>query len=124
MTSFFLPNHTVEQYTKTVGIKRIIAQKDIPSSNSKIEAVNKVIKHQFLFPLNLTTENEVIEAIPKCIDLYNDHRPQRSLNGYTPNEAYEGTPLDYSALTTGFKEQKELRIEENKKNSCKICLSI
>ncbi len=80
------------------GIKHIIAQKDIKSSNSKIEAVNKVVKHQFLFPLKLTTEDGLIEAIPNCIDIYNDHRPQRSLNGYTPNEAYDGTPLDYSAL--------------------------
>lgn len=48
-------NSTVKDFLITTDndIKHLIAQRDIPFSNSKIEAFNKIIKHQFLLPRNL-----------------------------------------------------------------------
>ncbi len=36
--------------TSDISIKHVIAQKDVVFSNSIIEAINKIIKHQFLYP--------------------------------------------------------------------------
>jgi len=78
-------NHTVNEQINLSGVKHIVAQRDVKSSNSKIEAVFKVFKHQFIFPMNITCPSKLIEAIPLVIDDFNTIRPQRSLNGYTPN---------------------------------------
>lgn len=45
-------NNTVSKFIDhhEVPIEHIIAQKDVLFSNSMIEALNKTIKHQFLFP--------------------------------------------------------------------------
>jgi transposase len=44
-------NTAVQEFLNTTNqdIKHLIAQKDIPFSNSKIEAFNKIIKHQFYY---------------------------------------------------------------------------
>jgi putative transposase len=40
--------------SKAVNIKHNIAQKDVVFSNSMVESVNKVIKHQFFYHLVIT----------------------------------------------------------------------
>lgn len=45
---------TVHDFLDTTDheIKHLIAQRDIPFSNSIIEAFNKIIKHRFYYPKN------------------------------------------------------------------------
>ena len=72
--------------------------------------------------MNITCRSQLIEAIPQVLDDFNTIRPQRSLNGYTPNEAYDKVTLDYSAFTVDFASKKAMRAQENRNNGCKICL--
>ena len=119
-------NGTVAEYLNLpdVNIKHLIAQKDIKFSNSKIEAFNKVIKHQFLLPKELSSRKQLEMTLEKDIETYNTIRPQFSLSGNTPFESYQGGSHDFSKYSTHFKAQRALRVAKNQKNSCKICLNI
>jgi putative transposase len=55
-------NKTVKQFTQNHNIIHEIAQKDITFSNSKIEVFNKIIKHQFLLPLQLENKKQLETA--------------------------------------------------------------
>lgn len=116
-------NTSVSSFIKTndISIKHIIAQKDVVFSNSMIEAINKIIKHQFLHQKEIADRNQLIKIMAETIPIYNTIRPQMSLGGNTPEETFNGLSIDISRYTHSFKEQKELRIQLNKKNSCNLC---
>lgn len=116
-------NSTVANYLNShqVTIKHLIAQKDIKFSNSKIEAFNKIIKHQFLLPLHLENKKQLGLNLEKSIPIYNNIRPQLSLSGNTPNETYTGINFGLKQYTTHFKEHQKNRISQNQKNTCKTC---
>lgn len=101
--------------------KHIIVQKDVIFSNSMIEYINKVIKHQFLHPKTINSGNQLASIIEKSIPIYNSIRPQWSLAGNTPLETYNGIPLDFNKYKAHFNEQKILRLAQNKLNNCSIC---
>ena len=105
----------------SIPIKHIIAQRDVVFSNSMIEAVNKIIKHQFLFPRNIENREQLRKAMAVIIPIYNSNRPQMSLGGNTPAETFNGVAIDLSRHTGDFKFQKQLRLEQNKKNECRVC---
>jgi len=44
-----------------------------------------------------------------------------SLGGNIPEETFSGLSIDISRYTSNFKEQKQLRLTHNKKNTCKVC---
>jgi putative transposase len=104
-----------------IPIKHIIAQKDVVFSNSMVEALNKVIKHQFLHPKEVTNKNQLISVMADTIPIYNTIRPQMSLGGNTPKETFTGLSINILRYTSNFKEQKQLRLAQNKKNTCKVC---
>ncbi|MFV8343760.1 transposase [Flavobacterium sp. XS2P39] len=116
-------NSTVHDFLDTTSqdIKHLIAQKDIPFSNSKIEAFNKIIKHQFLLPQNLTNREQLETALVADVLTYNTIRPQLSLQGNTPQETFLGKLVALKSYKTHFPEHKILRISENQQNNCKGC---
>jgi putative transposase len=116
-------NTTVQEFLVSTNedIKHLIAQKDIPFSNSKIEAFNKIIKHQFLLPRNLENKKQLVDALNKDVIIYNTIRPQLSLEGNTPAETFAGKAVVMSTYKTHFSELKSLRVLENQQNSCKSC---
>ena len=116
-------NTTVESFLRTTDpdIKHLIAQKDIAFSNSKIEAFNKIIKHQFLLPQNLSNRKQLETALDTDVQMYNTMRPQLSLKGNTPAETFSGKPLDINHYKTHFESQKTLRVSQNQRNRCKAC---
>ena len=116
-------NNTVQEFINTTNpdIKHLIAQKDIPFSNSRIEAFNKIIKHQFLLPQNLTNRKQLDAALAIDVLTYNSIRPQLSLQGNTPAETFSGKSLDIRHYKTHFDNQKTLRITQNQQNRCKGC---
>lgn len=118
-------NKTVQNFVLSTGHKIVhtIAQKDIPESNSTIEAFNKVIKNQFLRPRNLENGIQLEKALKEDIFIYCTIRPQRSLLGNTPFETYSGKPIDSSNYTIHFSKQKALRITKNHLNRCKKCIN-
>jgi putative transposase len=119
-------NNTVQEFLNTTNqdIKHLIAQKDIPFSNSKIEAFNKIIKHQFLLPRNLEDRKQLIKALAEDVPVYNTIRQQYSLQGNTPSETFSGKSLYINHYKTHFDSQKILRITQNQQNRCKGCKMI
>ncbi|ARV08207.1 hypothetical protein BTO05_00590 [Winogradskyella sp. PC-19] len=101
--------------------KHIIAQRDVLYSNSMIEALNKILKHQFLYPKNINSKKQLANIFVQVVETYNSKRPQKSLGGNTPLETYSGKITNFNQYKLGFKEQKDLRIKLNKNSSCKIC---
>jgi putative transposase len=116
-------NCTVHEFiaTTNLNIKHLIAQKDIPYSNSKIEAFNKIIKHQFLLPHNLTNREQLEAALAIDVQTYNMIRPQLSLHGNTPAETFNGKTIDLKNYKSHFEAQKTERITINQQNRCKYC---
>ena len=86
-----------------------------------VEALNKVIKHQFLFPKEIVNQNQLRKILNQSIEIYNHIRPQMSLGGNTPFETFNGISIDLSRFTNGFKAQKQLRKQLNMQNACEIC---
>lgn len=98
-----------------------IAQKDVVFSNSAIEALNKILKHQFLYPRGINYKSALDVAMEESVSIYNAVRPQLGLKGNTPNETFDGIPMNYHKFTIGFKEKKLYRIAQNQKSSCQVC---
>lgn len=116
-------NLTVKSFLNTTDndIKHLIAQRDIPFSNSKIEAFNKIMKHQFLLPKNLENRKRLLIALAEDVPSYNTIRPQFSLQGNTPKETFEGKNISISNYKSHFTEQKLQRIRINQQNKCNNC---
>lgn len=114
-------NLLVKKLTNETQIKHLIAQKDISFSNSGIEALNKILKHQFLRKKIITTEKQLKKEISDFITTYNNHRPHGALNGYTPNERYNNS-RDFEWFSTAIKQQKNERSKHNKVKTCKKCV--
>jgi putative transposase len=117
-------NPTVKEFIATTKptIIHLIAQKDITQSNSQIEAINKIIKHQLLLPKQLENKQQLTLTLPADIAIYNDLRPQLSLGGNTPSETYSGKTIILNHYKTHFPEHKIARIKQNKQNNCQICV--
>jgi putative transposase len=79
-------------------INPLIALKDIPYSNSAIEAQNKLFKYEYLFRQEYENINGLRKVFGEDVKDYNYIRPHISLAGYTPFEAYSGmtVPLGVS----------------------------
>jgi putative transposase len=117
-------NTTVADFLQTTNkiIIHKVAQKDITQSNSQIEAVNKIIKHQFILPNQLPNREQLLLTLPVHINIYNSIRPQLVLGGNTPSETFAGKPIALSSYKTHFADQKTTRTTQNKHNTCKKCL--
>lgn len=117
-------NSTVSNFINNPknSIKHLIAQKDVVFSNSMVEAVNKVIKHQFLYPKNICNSNQLHLSLEQAVSVYNNQRPQMSLGGNTPFETLTGMEIDLSKFTQHFNTQKSLRRQLNKNNICEGCV--
>jgi putative transposase len=116
-------NTTVQNFldTTNLDIIQLIAQKDIPFSNSQMEAINKIMKHQFLLPQQLENRKQLLLALATDVLTYNTIRPQISLQGNTPDETFEGKTIAIMTYKTHFLEQKLLRTTNNQQNACKGC---
>jgi len=86
-----------------------------------IEALNKVIKHQFLLPYSIASGTPLERLLAEVIPIYNKERPQYSLGGNTPFETYNGTVIDFSTYTGHFMTHKANRLAQNRKSACTIC---
>ena len=86
-----------------------------------IEAINKVIKHQFLHPKEIPNRNKLEIILKETVSIYNMIRPQMSLLGNTPIQTFQGIPMDFSIYSQRFQTQKAIRIQENRKTKCQKC---
>ena len=114
-------NNVVSDFTISNHIKHLIAQKDVTFSNSMIESINKIIKHQFLHPKEILDGNRFKPIFELIVPIYNNIRPQMSLQGNTPIQTFEGKPMDFSVYSKNFHIQKIIRISQNTKSKCQKC---
>lgn len=116
-------NKTVAHFidTNDIPIKHRIAQKDVVFSNSMIEAINKILKYQFLYAKEIHDNKQLQTTLKKAVVIYNSIRPQMSLGGNTPHETFYGKAIDFSVYSKKFLAQRIRRNIENKKSNCKVC---
>lgn len=105
------------QYT----IEQKIAQKDIPFSNSIIEACNKQLKYRCLHLYDIPDFEALVMHLERFIPIFNYKMPHYSLKGLTPYEAYTNQKLDMDKLDRQMKIAYKNRIEDNKKYRCNTC---
>jgi hypothetical protein len=96
---------------------KLVAKKDIIFSNSMVEAVNKVMKYQYLFKRKLSDIAELKNYLPKAIDDYNN-RPHSTLK-VSPNNAALGITFNSELYQEKLKEARQNRIIANMEcNKC------
>lgn len=116
-------NTTVSNFLNSLEnpIQHLIAQKTVVFSNSMIEAFNRTLKHQFLYPKHPNSKKQLEIVLHGSIEIYNNQKPQMNLGGNTPNETFNGKSIDFLSYSKNFHVQKTLRIQQNKKTKCQIC---
>jgi len=114
-------NNSVTEYLEGIEVPtfiQLIAKKTIRSSNSSIEAINKIYK-EFLRYKRPKTLEELKVVTDEFVQQYNFIRPHGSLTGLTPFEAYTNhAPLDFSEAIS---QARKNRILSNKLSACKRC---
>jgi putative transposase len=104
-----------------VRINPLIALKDIPYSNSLIEAQNKLFKYRYLFRQEYEDIHGLRKVFSENVRDYNYIRPHLSLAGYTPFEAYSGmTGLQY-IWKEQIQEARRERLRVNSEEICRVC---
>lgn len=101
-------------------IQKLIAQIDIIFSNSMIEAVNKKMKYEFLFPKKLFSFQDVIKTLELAVPEYNA-RPSGVLFGYSPKEVLNGAIPDPLRFAEPIKQAASKRPKINKQYLCRDC---
>ncbi|MHA7943658.1 transposase [Formosa sp. 3Alg 14/1] len=91
------------------NLKHKIAQRDVLFSNSMIEAFNKVLKYQFLYPKQINYRTKLEQILHNAIETYNLQRPQLNLNGNTPFEVFNKSSIDFRTYSDTFKAQKQYK---------------
>jgi len=113
-------NSQVSAYVMHTPINKLVARVDVTFSNSMIEAVNKILKYQYLFRKPIADQEHLQDAIRSVIDDYNN-RPHYALKGVTPTDAYAGKVFNRDEYHGRIEAAREKRIAENR-NSCDPCL--
>ena len=106
-------NRHVEAWLETVPVQKLIAQVDVTFSNSMIEAVNKIIKHRYLFRKPILDPEHLQKVMAEAVTDYNA-LPHYKHCGLSPNEAYDGKIFDKKAYQERLKKAHEYRLRENR----------
>lgn len=80
-----------------------------PLENAVAERIHRTIKEEFTTDgeINFSTIAEAKTGIKKFIDFYNQHRPHRSIEWFTPNEAHKRTGTLKRVWKSYYKQQRE-----------------
>ena len=76
----------IEEILKVFGIKRSLSKKGSPYDNAVSEAVNKVMKTEFIYQENFTNFQELNLKLAEYVYWYNNLRIHGSLGYKTPVE--------------------------------------
>ena len=102
--------------------RRVLAQVDIPFSNSMIEAWWRQLKHQWLFLNQLDNIRRVQRLVAFYVREHNSVIPHSAFKGQTPDEIYFGTGDVVPIELKKAKERARMeRLEENRALSCSRC---
>lgn len=106
-----------------INIEKLIALRDIDSSNSMIERVNRTLKYRYLFPKQPKDLKHLKRILNYFIKDYNTIKPHGKLKGLTPDEAWRGVQINEKQRTTILKEARVKRLTYNRANKCQKCES-
>lgn len=109
---------------EAAGINSAVALKDIPFSNSMIEAQNKLFKYRYLFRQEYSTGEDLKRVFAEDLYDYNIRRPHVSLRGYTPGEAYSGLLDMEMKWSNQIQQAKRDRLAVNRMEACSLCRQI
>jgi transposase InsO family protein len=103
-------------------IQKLVAQVDIIFSNSMIEAVNKILKYQHLFPKRsqIYSFEDLERALAANIECYN-HRPLPALYGLRPFEVLNGLRPDPARFAPQMAAARAARLLANRNAVCPAC---
>jgi putative transposase len=109
-------NAHVDGYIETVKelLQKVVALKDVIFSNSPVEALNKVIKNNYLNKMNIANKEALIKILKEVVEDYNN-RPHGSLLGFTPNEVYQNEKPE---ISMNFNEARQKRKNYNRNFCC------
>ena len=77
------------KYLSTMGIKQINGKPCHPQTQGKIERYHRTMKNVIKLD-NYYSPEDLMEAITKFVDYYNNERYHESLNNLTPSDVYLG----------------------------------
>ena len=80
------------QLLKEHNIRISMTETGDPKENAKAERINNTMKNELLKGKRFTNIQQVIDAVDKAVDFYNNERPHMSIGMMTPSKAavYEG----------------------------------
>jgi putative transposase len=104
-----------------IPIRKLIAQKDIQFSNSMVEAFNKKLKYQHLFPYDIRDFESLEKHLTKSIREYNEVRPHHAHKFLTPSQVYFGLSIDREDIRKRIIDAGKNRVIENRNASCPVC---
>jgi putative transposase len=104
-----------------VRINLAIALKDIPFSNSVIEAQNRLFKYGYLFQQEYNNFEELKKVFAYDVIDYNDIRPHISLRGCTPEEVHKGLNGIEAQRSEQMVQARKNRLLVNRRALCEIC---
>jgi putative transposase len=109
-------NNQVDSYIETVKalLQKVVALKDVIFSNSPVEALNKVLKNNYLNKMNVANEQALKKVLKEVVEDYNN-RPHGSLLGFTPNEVYQNKKPE---ISMNFHEARQKRKNYNRNYCC------
>lgn len=115
-------NAQVDRLVESGVLHRVLAQTDLPSSNSMIEAWWRSLKHNWLFLNTLDTVAHLRALVAFYVVQHNSHVPHAAFGGQTPDEMYFGTGASVpSTLTAGRETARQARMAANRSLQCAAC---
>ena len=69
------------------GIRISMTESGDPKDNAQAERINNTMKNELLFGKKFHSIEEVVSAVSKAVDFYNNKRPHMSINMMTPVQA-------------------------------------
>jgi putative transposase len=109
-------NANVDGYLESVKniLRKVVALKDIIPSNSPVEALDKVLKNNYLNKMSIANKEALIKVLKEVVEDYNN-RPHGSLLGFTPNEVYQNEKPE---ISMNFHQARQNRKNYNRNFCC------
>jgi len=116
-------NGAVDDSLDGEELTRVLAQVEVPFSNSMIEAFWRSLKHSWLYLHPLDS----IAALRRLIEFYvaahNEVMPHSAFHGQTPNEMFFGTGDEVTRkLSAARRSAREERMRANRTAQCGVCV--
>jgi transposase InsO family protein len=117
-------NDKVDALVASGAMKRVLAQHEVLSSNSMIEAFWRQLKHNWLFLNDLDSMSRLRTLLEFYVDEHNSRIPHSAFEGQTPDEMYFGKGAAVpEELAQARHEARQARLEANRARRCVTCAS-